>query len=84
MFNITDKISERLIAQINAELWQEALLASGWLPPPGWGSWCILDADAVTAWDLRGLFERMAQTAYLHGQHPAHGAAVRAWWSFCC
>jgi len=29
MFNITDKISERLIAQINAELWQEALLASG-------------------------------------------------------
>lgn len=28
MFNITDKISERLIAQINAELWQEALLAS--------------------------------------------------------
>lgn len=29
MFNITDKISERLIAQIDAELWQEALLASG-------------------------------------------------------
>ena len=28
MFNITDKISERLIAQISAELWQEALLLS--------------------------------------------------------
>lgn len=39
MFNITDKISERLIAQINAELWQEALLASGLVAPPGWGSW---------------------------------------------
>ena len=50
-FNITDKISERLIAQISA-----------WL-----GQLVILDADAVTAWDLRGLFERMAQTAYLHG-----------------
>ena len=25
----------------------------------------ILDADAVATWDLRGLFERMAQTAYM-------------------
>lgn len=33
MFNITDKISERLIAQIDAELWQEALLASGLVAP---------------------------------------------------
>ena len=67
MFNITDKISERLIAQINAELWQEALLASGLVAPTWLGQLVILDADAVTAWDLRGLFERMAQTAYLHG-----------------
>lgn len=61
MFNITDKISERLIAQINAELWQEALLASGLVAPTWLGQLVILDADAVTAWDLRGLFERMAQ-----------------------
>lgn len=67
MFNITDKISERLIAQISAELWQEALLASGLVAPTWLGQLVILDADAVTAWDLRGLFERMAQTAYLHG-----------------
>ena len=67
MFNITDKISERLIAQIDAELWQEALLASGLVAPTWLGQLVILDADAVTAWDLRGLFERMAQTAYLHG-----------------
>ena len=40
---------------------------AGWLPPTWLGQLVILDADAVTAWDLRGLFERMAQTAYLHG-----------------
>ena len=57
----------RLIAQISAELWQEALLASGLVAPTWLGQLVILDADAVTAWDLRGLFERMAQTAYLHG-----------------
>lgn len=62
-----NKISERLIAQISAELWQEALLASGLVAPTWLGQLVILDADAVTAWDLRGLFERMAQTAYLHG-----------------
>ena len=50
MFNITDKISERLIAQINAELWQEALLASGLVAPTWLGQLVILDADAVTAW----------------------------------
>lgn len=61
MFNITDKISERLIAQIDAELWQEALLASGLVAPTWLGQLVILDADAVTAWDLRGLFERMDQ-----------------------
>lgn len=60
-FNITDKISERLIAQISAELWQEALLASGLVAPTWLGQLVILDADAVTAWDLRGLFERMDQ-----------------------
>ena len=81
MFNITDKISERLIAQISAELWQEALLASGLVAPTWLGQLVILDADAVTAWDLRGLFERMAQTAYLHGS-TQHGAAVRAGGAF--
>lgn len=42
--------------------WASGLVAPTWL-----GQLVILDADAVTAWDLRGLFERMAQTAYLHG-----------------
>lgn len=66
-FNITDNISERLIAQIDADIWQEALLASG-LEAPEWQSkLVILNADAATMWDIRGLFERMAQTAYLHG-----------------
>ena len=59
--------AQTIIGQISAELWQEALLASGLVAPTWLGQLVILDADAVTAWDLRGLFERMAQTAYLHG-----------------
>jgi hypothetical protein len=53
MFNITDKISERLIAQINAELWQEALLASGLVAPTWPGQLVILDADAVI--EIKGI-----------------------------
>ena len=65
VFNITDSVSKRMIVQINADLWAEALYQSG-LEDCSWhGQLVILDADAVALWDLRGLFERMAQSAYL-------------------
>ena len=60
MFNITDKISERLIAQISAELWQEALLASGLVAPTWLGQLVILDADY-----LHGSTQHMVQRCEL-------------------
>lgn len=66
-FNLTSDVSERLIVQIHARLWEQAsrlggLLENDWQKQP-----VVLDADAVSAWDLRGLLERMSQTAYLDG-----------------
>ena len=70
VFNITDSVSKRMIVQINADLWEEALYQSG-LEDCSWhGQLVILDADAVALWDLRGLFERMAQSAYLTLRAP--------------
>lgn len=67
MFHITDNVSERIVLQINAELWDRARLLGG-LPKSEWQQGLvILDADAVAQWDLRGLFERMGQTARLDG-----------------
>ena len=63
---VTNSVSERLIIQIDADIWQEAWALSGLERAPWEKEIIILDADAVATWDLRGLFERMAQTAYLH------------------
>lgn len=64
-FNVTSDLSERLVVQIDAELWEEAWEKSGL----GQAAWqreiLIVDADAVAAWDLRGLYSRMAQTAVM-------------------
>lgn len=64
-FNITDTTSERLVVQIAPGIWERAWAQSG-LPRHVWsGAPVILDTDAVTQWDFRGLLERMAQTVYL-------------------
>ena len=64
-FNITDTTSERLVVQIAPGIWERAWAQSG-LPRHVWsGDPVILDTDAVTQWDFRGLLERMAQTVYL-------------------
>ena len=61
-FNITDTTSERLVVQIAPGIWDRAWAQSG-LPRHVWsGDPVILDTDAVTQWDFRGLLERMAQT----------------------
>lgn len=59
-FNITDTTSERLVVQIAPGIWERAWAQSG-LPRHVWsGDPVILDTDAVTQWDFRGLLERMA------------------------
>lgn len=65
VFNISDSISERLVIQINADLWRRAWQQSGLADADWQRELVILDADAVAAWDLRGLFERMAQARTL-------------------
>lgn len=66
-FNLTLEVSERLVVQIHAGLWERASRFCGlsgwdWRKQP-----VVLDADAVSAWDLRGLLERLSQTVYLSG-----------------
>ena len=67
MFHLTTPVSERIVVQINAELWKRARLLAG-LPKSAWQQeLVILDADAVAQWDIRGLLERLGQTTYLQG-----------------
>lgn len=64
-YDLTDDISERIIVQIDANLWDKALVLAG-LGQPAWVTQAVtLDADYVAAWNMRGLFERMAQSPYL-------------------
>ena len=54
-FNITDTTSERLVVQIAPGIWERAWAQSG-LPRHVWSrDPVILDTDAVTQWDFRGL-----------------------------
>ena len=67
MFHITDNVSERIVVQINAELWERARLLAG-LPKSTWQTeLVILSADAVAQWDIRGLLERLSRTSYMQG-----------------
>lgn len=65
VFNISGSSSDRLVVQINGDLWQRAMASSGAVP----GAWdrnvLILKTDAVVDLDLRGLFERMAQAIHM-------------------
>ena len=60
-FNLTDDHSVRLVAQIDAALWNSAKKES----EIQWDDKALLiESGTVAKWDLRGLFERMAQTAF--------------------
>ncbi|MCR5724663.1 MAG: AraC family transcriptional regulator [Treponema sp.] len=61
IFNLTDTRSVRLVVQIDAALWKEARKRTEiiWADEP-----LLIESGTVAKWDLRGLFERMAQTAY--------------------
>lgn len=71
MFHVTEPVSERIVVQINAALWQRACLLAG-LPKSTWQQkLLLLDADAVAQWDIRGLLERLGQTLHLQGSMQA-------------
>ena len=62
-YDLAPEISERLVVQIDAEFWRQALRQNGlytlFLEPEA----VFINSDAVSSWDLRGLFERMALCA---------------------
>ena len=62
VFNLTDNHSVRLVVQIDTSVWLDAAEKS----LIDWGDEIFLvESGTVAKWDLRGLFERMAQTAYV-------------------
>ena len=62
IFNLTDNYSVRLVVQIDQGVWDAAKKRSciTWEK-----EFLLIESGTVAKWDLRGLFERMAQTAYL-------------------
>lgn len=62
VFNITDNHSVRLVVQIDMPLWNNAQKRT----KINWSDESLLiESGTVARWDLRGLFERMAQTIYV-------------------
>lgn len=62
-YDIAPESSERIVVQIDSAFWKSVLRQIG-LQSAEWDrEVTILRADAVTAWDLRGLFERMSLTS---------------------
>lgn len=64
-YTVTDIVSNRLVVQISAEIWDYAIHASGLINPDWQKNIVILSADAVSAFDLRGHLERMAQIPWI-------------------
>lgn len=65
-YTLTDTFSNRLVVQISADTWNKAMQISGITPAPQWQKdIVILNANAVSTWDLRGLLERMVQIPHL-------------------
>lgn len=63
---ITDVVSDRLVLKVNANIWDEALRRAG-LEDAGWHKSIVtISSNSVSAWDLRGLMERMAQIPYIN------------------
>lgn len=64
-YTITDTVSDRLVIQINTDIWNKAMKAAGLNDPHWQKDIVILNADSVSFWDLRGLLERMAQIPHV-------------------
>lgn len=64
-YTVTDIVSDRLVVQINADIWNKAMQVSGLNDPDWQRDIVILSADAVSSWDLRGFLERMAQIPHV-------------------
>lgn len=63
--------SERIVVQIDGEFWKSTAQRLG-LENAGWNhTVTVFHADAVKAWDLRGLFERMDLNAALDEEYRA-------------
>lgn len=59
LFHVTDSVSDRIVVQINADLWNRISLMTG-LNKNSWQkNLVILDAEAVIRWDIRSLLERL-------------------------
>jgi len=70
-YTVTDIFSDRLVIQINKDIWDKALHTSG-LDDPKWQKdIVILGANSVSTWDLRGLVERMAQIPHIKKTYQA-------------
>lgn len=66
---ITDVVSDRLVLQINSDIWDKALQRSGFQAADWQKSIVTLNANSVSAWDLRGLIERMAQIPHINSNY---------------
>lgn len=73
-FNVDADFSERLVLQISAGLWREALSISH-IDSLNWDKRItVLGSKDVVDWDFKGLIERMAQADYLE-----EAARIRAY-----
>lgn len=75
-YNISDTISERLVVQIDDQLWQSALRSSNLKRPLWTDRLALLDTESCSRWNIRELFERMAQTAEV--PNPAQTVIFKA------
>lgn len=64
-YTVTDTVSDRLVVQISTSVWDMAIRQSGLSNPQWQQNIVILNAHAVSTWDLRGLLERMVQIPHI-------------------
>lgn len=62
-YNITENLSERYVIQIDDALWQAARRNTSIVSAEWVNQVTVLDQDACRTWNLKSLFERMAQAA---------------------
>lgn len=61
-FNVTGNISERLVVKINDNLWKDASQMLDTAQTSWMNGMVILERDAVTYWNIRGVFDKIAQS----------------------
>lgn len=62
IYNVNDSYSVRLVVQIDTSVWERAKERSNIVFED---QSFLIDSETAAKWDFRGLFERMAQTAYV-------------------